>query len=242
MSGLSYGQKISPSPVYLEGVGYVSSPKIKDIFDIGFEQYYTYLALLQLSPKTYINIEKIQSDNSKEKILSQPSVFSLIVKDSAMRGEYEKVFSFFLDGYEIKFSDILQTFQVLQYGNAVGKIDKNTYCGFCKLALELNNIGEKKEEHPPVFSSERARMLYEKLEESKPKEDTSMKLENVVSALSAKHPSYNLLNIGGLSVTQVYDQFFRLYVQVPYEINAVRWAAYGENEFNYSFWYQSLQS
>jgi hypothetical protein len=67
-----------------------------------------------------------------------------------------------------------------------------------------------------------------------------MELPNLVAAVSAKHNSYNLFNIWGLTVYQLYDQFARIDIGVQLDIYGTRWAAWGQDAFDTGIWFKRL--
>lgn len=110
---------------------------------------------------------------------------------------------------------------------------------------QMNYI-ESDDESQHQFASERARRLWEKakrgregLRKAKAK-DANMDLPNLISALAARGTGYTLFNIWDLTVYQLYDQFARTNVNVQMDIYSSRWAAWGQDDFDVSMWFQNL--
>lgn len=95
---------------------------------------------------------------------------------------------------------------------------------------------------PTKFRNEKARQIYYKCQERKAKMEAAKKkddisIENVVSSVAAKSPTYNLFNIFNLTLYQLYDQFAVINKLNQLDVIALRWAAYGEDDFDWALWY-----
>ena len=55
---LTYGQRISPFPVFMQGVGHFKSPKLSEIYnpEVGDTVYYSYLCLLSDKPTVVLKL------------------------------------------------------------------------------------------------------------------------------------------------------------------------------------------
>ena len=80
-------------------------------------------------------------------------------------------------------------------------------------SLKLQNCFETRKK--PVYANETAKQWAVKFEEirkkyGKSEKDNETNITDVISAVSSKHPSINLSNIGELTIYQIMDCFKRL--------------------------------
>ena len=65
MKQIPYMSLISPSGLYVGGVGNIHSPYIKDIFRIGYESYKFYVGLLLMHPKDYFKMKSMEAGSNE---------------------------------------------------------------------------------------------------------------------------------------------------------------------------------
>jgi len=127
-----------------------------------------------------------------------------------------------------------------------GQMAPLTYDEYQKLrkAIGLINMLSLEEEKEMKFSSAAAKRIYEKIQagrkKRKQKQDPSMELPNVISVVASRHNSYNLLNIWGLTVWQLYNQFSRLGFAMQVEAYTTKWSVWGSDKFDWTLWSQPL--
>lgn len=98
---LDYATLISPYPFYLEGIGGVKSPKLKEIWahDMTYQNYQMCISLLLMTPQNYCE----QVDNSKldwyqslcEEDKQHINMMDIIAKTPNLQQSYSKIFNFF---------------------------------------------------------------------------------------------------------------------------------------------------
>jgi hypothetical protein len=97
------------------------------------------------------------------------------------------------------------------------------------------------------FKNKMAKEMYLKMREAERKNKKSkaanpdLQLENIISAVSNRHPSINPLNVHDLTIYQLLDSFNRLMANAIYEIDSTRVSVWGDEKktFNASLWYKN---
>lgn len=120
-----------------------------------------------------------------------------------------------------------------------------------KIILQFSYIEDTEESVPKKFRNAKAKKIYERIQglksEQKKKNkgkpaNPDMELSNLIGAISAFSPSYNFSNIWCLTVYQFYDQFIRLNTKIQIDISGVRWAAWGQDDFDWALWHKSIKN
>lgn len=127
-----------------------------------------------------------------------------------------------------------------------GQMQPLTHDEFQQLrkVIGLVNLISVEEEKEMKFASAAAKRIFEKLQagrkKRKQKSDPAMELPNVISVVASKHNSYNLLNIWGLTVWQLYNQFTRLGFSMQVDAYTTKWSVWGSDKFDWTLWSQPL--
>lgn len=229
---------ISGSNIDWNGLVTVYQPRLKDIRDVGYENYQTYLNIMLLSKSHLLSTMGIQDPRIADAI----DLYALLGEDPLSRDLIVKAFSFFLT-------------EPLSYRNGsffIGDLPVTAKIldQIKLLILELSYIKLPEQPKKPNFASKAAEELWYKLqkgkqefEQAKAKSksvDENMSLPNLISAVAAEHQGYNLLNIWDLTVYQLYDQFARINTKVQIDVYGQRWAAWGKEDFDTSIWFKNI--
>lgn len=214
----------------------VYPPTLGDIRDIGYENYRGFLSLFLMSQHDIFALLDLSGDES----VSDLSPIQLITIVPQLRVTLLGSLSFFLRcevcyapnvGFFIDDKTSLSLAQILEIR---------------KVILSLCNIEDSTTQEPVTFANEKARRIYEKsqkgrsqLKGNKGPKEGDIELPNLIAAVSAYSPTYNLLNIWGLTVYQLYDQFARLGGKFQLDVFGHKWAAWGTDEFDFSLWYKN---
>lgn len=96
----------------------------------------------------------------------------------------------------------------------------------------------------PKFKNEKAKAIFEKIAQKKKEakkqgKQNQIGLGNIISYLCSQNCGYTFFNIWDLTIYQLFDQFFRQNIKVQTDIYGIRWAAFGEQPFDFSIYYQS---
>jgi len=267
---LDYGTLMGTAPLILQNGLHIRSPLLKEISEITFPVYQSYLTALMLDKESYfygIEHEQFQylsnySEKEKQalkKIRSEYESFTeeekdsmlfmdIIIFDPIVVYSLEQALSFF-SGCQLTYSQQNQGFIQEDEENIVCFIPKASYPEIADLILQRNGVLTKDSKiEKPVFKNELAKTLYDRTRKAQQKsstgkkEDKNMDLPNIISAVSARHPSLNIHNIWDITVYQLYDQFKRLQVNSFYDIQSMTVAAWGDEkkQFDASQWYRNL--
>ena len=212
-------------------------PTLGGIRDVGYETYRGFLSLFLMSQHDIYELFDLAGDES----ISKFSPIQLITIIPPLRATLLGALSFFLHR-EVCYSPSTGFF-----------LDDNTPLSLAqildirKVILAFCNIEDKTAQEPVTFASEKARRIYEKAQAGRAQlkgkngsQEADLELPNLIAAVSAYSPTYNLLNIWGLTVYQLYDQFARLSGKLQLDVFGQKWAAWGTEDFDFSLWYKAL--
>ncbi|MBE5993213.1 MAG: hypothetical protein E7247_12610 [Paenibacillaceae bacterium] len=267
---LDYGTLLGTNPLILQNGLHIRSPLLKEISEITFPVYQSYLAALMLDKESYFygidheQFHYFSNYSEKEKLAfrrmrtqyeSFPEeekdslqLLDIIVFDPILVFSLQQALSFF-SGCRLTYSLEKQGFIQEDKKSSICFITKAAYPEIADLILQRNGVSTKElETEKPVFKNELAKTLYYRTLEvqknniSGNKTDKNMDLPNIISAVSARHPSLNIYNIWDITVYQLYDQFKRLQVNSFYDIQSMTVAAWGDEkkQFDASQWYKNL--
>lgn len=222
---LSYFELLSPDPVYIEKVGGILSPKLKDISTIGIKTYQYYLSLL----------------------LMESDVFTALSSNSELSMLLQNALNFFIKE-EVTFSAPDNCFIVQTDGKVIGAITIDTYPGICDIICQRNSMKSKQSEDLSKVKNKKALEIMEKLQKGRAekaklaKVDKNMELGNIISAVANKSQTLNILNIWDLTVFQLWDCFSRISNNNIYAIQSMSVATYGtkDNHFDFNSWFKRL--
>ena len=259
MTKLDYSYLIGKTPVVLDGICTLSSPKLSSIYGekgISYPIYSMYLsAILCTKEDYYIRFEGKDEKWLQEKHDDEKSLFSLITNNSQAIQLYENALNFFLNDIVVfdENAKIFLTFDGTEDDDGLvltGVITEKTFTELCGIIAQLNGVSNEEiiVEEKPRFKNKSAQKLYEKIQANKrkqiktKKEDRNMQLTNLISAVSSKSNSYNYLNIWDLTICQFYDEFRRLVNNTSFDITSTSVAVWGDEKgkFNMSSWYESI--
>lgn len=222
---LSYFELLSPDPVYIEGVGGILSPKLKDISAIGIKTYQYYLSLLLTEFPAF------------DSLSLNPEIAILL----------QKALNFFIQE-DVSFSARNNCYIVQADGKVIGSINQEIYPLISDLICQRNSIKSKQNEDLTNIQNKKAKAIMEKLQKGRAEKakqtklDRNMELGNIISAVANKSDSLNILNIWDLTVFQVWDCFSRLSNNNIYAIQSMSVAAYGnkDNHFDFNSWFKRI--
>lgn len=221
LSLLSYG------PLLVEGICHIRSYTLKQIVQ-NKEEYDHCISLFLIDQSVIPNIK------------NQNNIFDLFLTSETMRAELHRCLTFFITE-ELVYSD--DEFVVFDKDKIVGSINSKNFKTIKDAILSYNHIkGEI--EKKPKFRNKKAEEIYKKIQRSKDslKSNTSsLSLGDIVSSVCIYSNDYNLINIWDLTIYQLLDQFSRLNIKNQHDIVAQKWAAWGNEPFDFSLWSKSIQ-
>lgn len=228
---LPYLSLLHTDPIFLPGVGSLKLPTVNDIRKIG-GLYPAFMEVLCLDDSELA--ERLNTP------LSGASRYEFVVSNQRIREFYTQIFAFFFT-QTVTFQSTANSWVLTEGNDCVGTIHEENFFDVCNAILICNHL-EPKSARPPVFYNERARLIYEKMKLSplkKQRNGLRASLADIVSALSANSHTYNLFNIWGLTVYQLYDQFYKVNQRVHFDVASRQWAAYPSEKFDLSQWYSA---
>lgn len=246
---LEHFDLLSPNPIYIQKIGGIISPKLRDISSIGISTYQYYLTILRLNVDTFFNMiglqERYNSLSDKEK--EQLNIYDLLISNKDSVELLQKILNFFMSE-EVVYSTEHKMFLVQKDNELIGIISKQTYPIVCNVICQRNCIKSNQEEDLSKIKSKKALEIMKKLQKGRTekakhsKADKNMELGNIISAVANKSQSLNILNIWDLTVYQVWDCFTRLSNNSIYDIQSMSVAAWGnkDNYFDATAWFKRI--
>ena len=218
----------------------VYPPQLRDIRDVGYEKYRMFLSIFLMTKEDICKMIELDPSSDGVKAID---VLQLITLLPEFRESLVESLSFFLRSNVV-------------YDNEIGYVlvETNSVISFSHIwkiraaILKFCRVDDDSEENV-TFRNDRARKTWEKIQKHKAEMrkqkasgggDKNMELPNLIGAVCAYSPSYNLLNIWDLTVYQFYDQFARLDNKIQIEVYGQRWAAWGKEDFDFSIWRKAL--
>lgn len=225
---LSYFELLSPDPVYIQNVGGIVSPKLKDISSVGINTYQSYLSLLLMDLKAYFTA----AGDKEQAIRLLQTALNFFIRE------------------EVVYSPPSRCFLVQENQKTIGIISKEIYPQICDLICQRNCIKAKREDDLSKAKNKRALQIMEKLRKGRSeiakqtKADRNIELGNIISAVANKSLSLNILNIWELTVYQLWDCFARLSNNSIYAIQAMSVAVWGnkDNYFDAASWFKRIDT
>lgn len=254
---LDYAALISPYPFYLERIGSIKSPTLREIWspNVTYPVYQTYLTILLMTPQTYCE-EANPSISGWYQSLSEDekqtvNMIELISMDKNLQNLYTKMFNFFFEETVIwdKENDLFLTFHPSEDNEMlpVGVIHKTIFSELCDIILQRCGIARSDvDTDTSKVKSKRALEILKKLKKGRQnaaghaKHDKDTELPNLITAVAVKSNSINFTNIWDLTVYQLYEQFKKEQTNVYFDIQKMSVAAYGneKNHFKGNEWYK----
>lgn len=247
---LEYFDLLSPNPIYLQQVGGILSPKLKDIAAIGMNTYQHYLTLLSTDLKTYFAMihQKELAELLTDEENSPINMFDFFTMNNESIQFLQTIFNFFIKE-DVAYSPKDKVFYVTRDQQIIGSITRETYQKVCDVICQRNCIQLQKEDLSKV-KSKKALDIIKKLQKGRAekskhtKSDQNMELGNIISAVANKSQSLNILNIWDLTVYQVWDCFSRLSNNSIFAIQSMSVAAWGnkDNSFDATAWFKRMDN
>lgn len=235
---------VAGTPVTIQGIGEIRQPKLEDIRKIGFTVFYRYVNVF-LMDKNFLaeDAEAIASE-----LWTEIKIFDLLILDATLKAMLQNALSFFVCG-EIMWSQKNLCFAICHEHKATGLVNRDNYDELKRTILqicfmssqndpEIKSIAPSKKQQALISDIEAKLAAGRKsMERAKVSENAGIELWNIIAAVAAKHQGYNLMNIWGLTLWQLYDQFSRINNEVYFNMAATRWCAWGEGEFKHDEWF-----
>lgn len=215
-------------------------PRLGDIRDVGYDNYREFISLFLMDKDSYVELFRIKNVS----MLDRWTTLQLITYTPPLRATMLRALSFFIHS-DVCYSDDVGYFVD---GDSPIYLTLEDVGAYRNVILRLCNVENTSDQSQVTYRNARAKKTYEKIQQCKAKKkkqqssDKNLELPNLVAAVAAFSPTYNLLNIWGLTVYQFYDQFTRLSGKIQLDIIGQKWAAWGTDSFDFSAWYKALST
>ena len=253
---LEYGTQLSPSPILLS-IGSIRKPKLHEIADITFGKFNFYEILTKMTPDVYYE-KVLQKTDEKWNAMSNREkensvIYDFLISDEHLQKLYLELLNFFFvekvifrEEIFILLKDGYSEDDELSVESVRGVIGKESFPQVMDLIQQVCCIYSKENtKEEPKFKNSIAKEIYEKIHKGEQKHsakyDINLSIPNIISSVSAKHPSINMLNIWDMTVFQLIDTFHRLQTNAIYDIDSARVSAWGDEKktFDVSLWYKN---
>ena len=233
-------------------------PTIGAIFnEVGYNTYLSFMSVLSMTPQSIVETFAVAAGVDPPELTieqeAQMSVFDILFESDYLREQLRQALSFAI--YEHVVPDRNNRRFVLYQDKKTPtgtSIDASNYSQIKSCILQLNCLGEDEEEDISKlkFASEKARKIYEKIRAERAKarrsrkpgsSDPNMALDNLVSAVCAYSNSIDYTNVWDLTLWQFYNTFHRINFRIYLEALAVRWGAWGKEDWDTKSWYQRMK-
>lgn len=251
-----YFDMLSGDPIYFQGVGHLRSPSLHELrptSGIGYRTYNIYLNFLTWDKEHLLKYDQLMQYRGAHRLNRKCfNAFDVATLLTQTRELCRVVLSFFMLE-DLVWDEAHRCYLVMAQDAeepcVIGEINRDNFDEVRETMLQLNFIGLDKGDAPPVqHSDDKSKELWEKvqghLKEQAQKESKEDKpeyhLSNIISKICAVHPSYNLLNIYGLTVFQLYDAFFQVSYMRSSDLNEQIFSNHGGDKFKFENWLKPI--
>ena len=252
MLHIDYFYLISPTPIYLQNVGHIKSPTLKEINELGINNYNYYLSPFIITKEEGFKFNglKPQSEKISEKQEEKLTIFDLLIYTQDGIKLLQQALNFFiLESFEFDINYNCFISKNID-GKIIGFINKNNFTDVKNCILQLNNRKDNYIYDKSEIKNEKALEIFNKINKAKEKSkknvtvNKDLALGNIISVVANKHPSINILNIWELTIYQLWDTFNRLSNNNIYDISALSVAVWGDEkkQFNISDWFKRIDN
>lgn len=249
-----YFDMLSGEPIFVQGIGHLRSPSVRDLCPmsgVGYRTYNFYLNVLSWDKGQILHYDQLMQYRGTHKLNRDAfNTFDIATLLAQTRELCRGVLSFFMLE-NLVWDEGRRCYLVMtddEEPTVVGEIDRDNFDEVRDMMLQLNFIGLDKDEAPVTHSDAKSKELWEKVqghlkEQSRKnaKEDKpEYRLSNIISKVCAIHPSYNLLNIYDLTIFQLYDSFFQVSYMRSSDINEQIFSNHGGDKFKFEDWLKPI--
>lgn len=197
--------------IFIEGVCEIRQPKLSEISEIGLMGYYDAVKFLSTTSSNIDEFYEIKSD-------ALISLFENIMNNGKTRQSLHNLLSFFIVGNIKVYRDGFGIEN--DKGEQIGVIVDQTFDIIKTILLQILYLSSKSVEtdNDAKPANSKAQSIMEKFAIGRKKtqevkardKSNTTTIDDVISAVCARHSSYNYFNIWDLTVWQLYDQYLRL--------------------------------
>lgn len=248
---ISYEDLISGDNIFVNGVGHLRQPRLKELNPcegIGMWNYHLYLNVLLWDKQQCLSVMRLLTKRRLAKLEEneQITTFDTMVIIDQARELLLNAMAFFMQE-KLQWDKASSSFMVLDDArNIVGNVGRDNFEEVRDMMLQLNYINLGDEATPVEHSSEKAKELWERSQKylkeqgKKSTKDKNYSLGNIVSKLCAANTGYTLFNIYDLTIFQLYDQFFQYGYLRAMNLNEMAFSNHGGENFDVQAWLKPI--
>ena len=244
-----YFDALSGEAVYLSGVGHIRSPLVKELYPhsgLSNRGYKFFLSVLLWDKEDFLRYGTMMELRGVDK-LSNPklSAFDVATLLPQTREFCREILSFFMLEC-LAWDESARAYVAIsddEDHSEIGRITRDNFDAVREAMLQMNYVGVDKDKSPVSHSDDKSKELWERAQQhlaEQAKKETEDKpayhLSNIISKICAVHPSYNILNIGDLTVFQLYDAFFQIGYMRSADLSARIFSNHGGDKFHFEDW------
>lgn len=249
-----YFDMLSGEPIYIEGIGHLRSPFLRELrpmSGIGYRGYNLYLNILSWDKEHLLKYDQLMQYRGANKLNRGCfNVFDVATLLPPTRELCRGVLSFFMVE-DLVWDEQRRRYVVVDPDNSsaiVGEINRDNFDDVRQSMLQFNFIGLDNDDKPVIHTSDKARELWEQTqahlkkqaENSSGEDKPEYRLGNIISKICSVHPSYNILNIYDLTIFQLYDAFFQVSYMRSADLSEQIFSAHGGEKFKFEDWLKPI--
>lgn len=202
-------------PFYINGIGNINPPTLRDIRKISYNLFQYFLALISSSKEECSTILEIEDEyNSLGDAEREKLTTYLLLLYKKPQFLFSLVSFFINDSFEFDENNLsFKIYQVIgEEKEYIGEISNDNFEVFCEELQRILGLKNNEEEKEQKFKNETARKLFEKIKkhakEQKKKQDENYTIDNMI----LKYCTHNKVGINILNVWDMtYYQFTTLF-------------------------------
>lgn len=248
MIKLDYFDLISDEPITIENVGSIKCPYLKDIKNISYFTYSSFVHCLMLTPQVYFDELEKKGVKVDDETFLFTTKYDLLTLDNALFLSVLRALNFFFVESvvvnEKKYIDesVLEFHTINEKNNIVGVINEDNYSSIVNVILQMLSVDIEKDDVEDLskVKNKRGKKIYEKILKGrramkKAKENASnstkrQSLPNIISSVAAFSNNTNYTQIWDLTIYQLYDLFNRLNLIDQYNITSTSVSVWGDEK------------
>lgn len=250
---LDYLDMLSGDPIYVEGVGHIRSPKLRELSpsQTGHMKYNMYISFLIWEKEDLIKYDKLCGLRSADRLNNEKlTTFDVVTLVESTKALCCEAMSFFMCE-DLRWDEDNRRFCTFSRDGSetqIGVVDNANFEEVRSAMLKMNYVTLDRDKAPVKCANERTLKKWEKVQQyladqaknSSSKDDPRYHIGNIVSKLCCAHSSYNLLNVFDLTVFQIYDAFFQYGFLRASSLSENIFSNHGGDKFKFEDWLKPI--
>lgn len=245
---LPYGYLLANTPLTLQGVGKVVSPKLKVLYGESQDNWQNYIfmqAVAKGNLSSFVKIAEAFLGTPLPQDITANSKYDILIHIQKLREVFIQALSLFFINRIEYFDEYGFVFFNEKTDDVEGCLNAETFELYCSIISQLMHDG-KVEKQPQKahedFSDKppevlHALKMFEKYSNtSKSESSKTYLLDNIISKMSVVNSGYNLLTIYELTVWQLFDQFQAYTQNRISKLSERSYSIWGGEGFDFELW------